>query len=418
MVGDNVVCTFFNNREHVTCNGTLYMLPEEKLTPDVPMFWVYLGMYIFLMLFAGLMSGLTMGLLSLGSTQLEILEKAGKPIEKKYAKRIFPIVKRHHLLLVTLLLANAAAVETMPIFMDRITNPIIAIVVSVSAVLLFGEIIPQALCTRYGLAIGYYLSPVVYFLMFLLFIIAWPISKLLDCMLGTSHGVFFRRAELKELVNMHQNKNEEENEEPLSKDEAMIIKGALDLSNKVAQTAYVKLDSVFMLPIETKLDMDVMDTINEKGHSRIPVYKDTRENIIGVILVKSIIAADPEEAVPITNYMRAVNFMQYHYEDEPLYDILDECQKGKCHLSFVKNRETDKITGIITLEDVIEEILQQEIIDETDVYEDVAKRIRVARASFVRMTSKNREVNPDEVLIRSSEHFQAGGHDERTPLIP
>ena len=68
---------------------------------------------------------------------------SGKPDERKYAARIYPLVKRHHLLLVTLLLANAGAVETMPIFMDRITSPIVAIIVSVSAVLLFGEIIPQ-----------------------------------------------------------------------------------------------------------------------------------------------------------------------------------------------------------------------------------------------------------------------------------
>lgn len=100
-----------------------------------------------------------MGLLSLDLLSLKVLRSGGNAKQKKYAATILPIVERHHLLLVTLLLANAAAVEGMPIFLDRISNPIIAILVSVSAVLLFGEIIPQALCTRYGLAIGYYLSP-------------------------------------------------------------------------------------------------------------------------------------------------------------------------------------------------------------------------------------------------------------------
>ena len=80
-----------------------------------------------------------MGLLSLDRTQLEILENVGKPKEKKYAKKILPIIKRHHLLLVTLLLANAAAVEAMPICMDKITNPLMAILISVTAVLIFGE---------------------------------------------------------------------------------------------------------------------------------------------------------------------------------------------------------------------------------------------------------------------------------------
>jgi ankyrin repeat/SOCS box protein 13/metal transporter CNNM len=53
--------------------------------------------------------------------------------------KILPIVERHHLLLVTLLLANAAAVESMPIFLDQVSSPVVAILVSVTAVLIFGE---------------------------------------------------------------------------------------------------------------------------------------------------------------------------------------------------------------------------------------------------------------------------------------
>ncbi len=85
------------------------------------------------------MSGLTMGLLSLDIMSLEVLKRGGEPKEKKYARRILMLVKRHHLLLVTLLLANAVAVETMPIFLNMITLEIVAILVSVTAVLLFGE---------------------------------------------------------------------------------------------------------------------------------------------------------------------------------------------------------------------------------------------------------------------------------------
>ena len=87
----------------------------------------------------GLMSGLTMGLLSLDIVSLEVLKRSGKPRQQKYAGRIINLVRQHHLLLVTLLLANAAAVESMPIFLDKITNEIVAILISVTAVLVFGE---------------------------------------------------------------------------------------------------------------------------------------------------------------------------------------------------------------------------------------------------------------------------------------
>ena len=80
-----------------------------------------------------------MGLLSLDILSLEVLKRGGQAKQKKYATRILRLVRRHHLLLVTLLLANAVAVESMPIFLNKITNEVVAIVVSVTAVLLFGE---------------------------------------------------------------------------------------------------------------------------------------------------------------------------------------------------------------------------------------------------------------------------------------
>ena len=98
----------------------------------------------------------------------------------------------------------------------------------------------SALCTRFGLAIGYYLAPVVYVLMGLLFVIAWPISKLLDLLLGHSHATFFRRAELKELVDIHLKEDDESNEEPLTLDESRIIKGMFYLLSKSIKMIQLK----------------------------------------------------------------------------------------------------------------------------------------------------------------------------------
>jgi ankyrin repeat/SOCS box protein 13/metal transporter CNNM len=80
-----------------------------------------------------------MGLLSLDIMSLEVLKRGGKPHEQRYSRRILHLVKKHHLLLVTLLLANAVAVESMPIFLSKITTEVVAVVVSVTAVLVFGE---------------------------------------------------------------------------------------------------------------------------------------------------------------------------------------------------------------------------------------------------------------------------------------
>ena len=63
------------------------------------------------------------------------------------------VVAHPHYLLATLLLCNAAAMETLPIFLDRLLNPAAAIIISVTAILIFGEILPQAVCKRYGLQV-------------------------------------------------------------------------------------------------------------------------------------------------------------------------------------------------------------------------------------------------------------------------
>ncbi|XP_070003687.1 DUF21 domain-containing protein At4g14240-like [Nicotiana sylvestris] len=104
---------------------------------------------MFLVLFAGIMSGLTLGLMSLGLVDLEIVQRSGTPAEKKQAATILPVAQKQHQLLVTILLCNAAAMEALPIYLDKMFNQYLAIILSVTFVLAFGEVIPQAICTRY-----------------------------------------------------------------------------------------------------------------------------------------------------------------------------------------------------------------------------------------------------------------------------
>ena len=108
---------------------------------------------------ASLAAGLTMGLVSIELSSLEqiLLTQVGdcdtdeevKELKKmkQYAGKIAPLKKDHHLLLVTLLLLNASVNEALPIFLDNIVPSWLAIILSVSLVLLFGEILPSAVFT-------------------------------------------------------------------------------------------------------------------------------------------------------------------------------------------------------------------------------------------------------------------------------
>ncbi|KVI07120.1 Cystathionine beta-synthase, core [Cynara cardunculus var. scolymus] len=394
---------------------------------DVPccetMFWVYLASAVALVAFAGLMSGLTLGLMSLSLLDLEVLIKAGQPKDRKNAEKIMPIA--------------------LPIFLDSILLPWTAILISVTLVVVFGEIIPQAVCSRYGLAIGAKLSVLVRLLVMVVFPIAYPLSKLLDLILGKGHSVLLRRAELKTLVDMHGNKAGKGGE--LTNDEITIITGALDLAQKTVKDAMTPISEIFSLELNSKLNEDTMSLLLSKGHSRVPVYLERPESIIGLILVKSLIKFRPEDEAPI----KSLNIQKIPriHECLPLYEMLNLFQKGQCHMAAVVRSKTalnstskstmaknetvkkhissnltqikvdrkghdtklsiyrsssdpvsqnpapdqsfatraldsfpnpnEEIIGVITMEDVLEELLQEPILDEKNEYVDVDNIMKI-----------------------------------------
>jgi len=254
----------------------------------------------------------------------------------------------------------------------------------VSLVLLFGEVIPQAVCTRFGLRIGAAMAWFVWVLMGLLFVIAWPIAKLLDMILGKETGTFFRRTELKELVHLHAEDPLKANGESLSIDEVRIIKGAIDMKEKTVGECQTLANDVFAISIDTILDRETLKQIVDAGHYRIPVYHTGRDHFIGMILTKDLILLDPDAATPVRDLK--LYKVPIVTGDMPLYDMLHQFQTGRSHMAIVLDpKDHINPTGIITLEDVIEELLQEEILDEEDLrktieQKDMARDVRLAKA--------------------------------------
>eukprot|EP01048_Picozoa_sp_COSAG05_P006689 COSAG05_NODE_445_length_9773_cov_4.588071_6_plen_332_part_00 len=205
--------------------------------------WLFVAISTALVLSAGLFSGLTIGLMSLDLEELRMIVKAPfnphHPHNHEYAAEIIPLVEDQHLLLVTLLLSNAAAMEALPIFLDKVCpSPLIAILMSVTLVLFFGEVIPQALCTAYGLAIGAKTAPAVRVLIKLLYLVAKPIAMLLDHIFGHEIKTLRRVdwiarldliAESAQDAHMKQLHEAETGEKPLTRDEVSFMKGVLGL---------------------------------------------------------------------------------------------------------------------------------------------------------------------------------------------
>lgn len=332
---------------------------------------IYTSVCTFLVLFGGLMSGLTLGLLSIDPMQLSVLKSAGSESEKRAAKKIEPILKNHHLLLVTLLLMNALAMESLPLFLDKMVPEWVAIGISVTMVLLFGEIIPQAVCQRYGLYIGAYLNWFVIILMAISLPVAWPIAKLLDFLLGHENHMF-NRYKLKEFVSIH---SEDENHDgTLNLNEVKVIKGVLEMEDKQVNMAFTPLENVFSLEINTPLDKETFQKIKETSLSRIPVYENEISNFKGYIIVKRLIGMNPDGKLLLKD-MEIFPFFNV-VETDPLWSTLNKFLMNRHHLALVEN-ESSQIIGLISIEDILEELLKREIVDETDIFVDMQKRIKV-----------------------------------------
>ncbi len=97
---------------------------------------------------ARIAAGLTLGLLSLDRLDLEVLKRVGTANEKKWADKVLPVIRNKHFLLVTLVTLNAGAASALPIFMDKLVSEVVAILLSTTAILIFGEVMPQAACAK------------------------------------------------------------------------------------------------------------------------------------------------------------------------------------------------------------------------------------------------------------------------------
>lgn len=243
--------------------------------------------------------------------------------------------------------------------------------------------------------------------------VAWPTAKLLDWLLGEDHGTMYKKAGLKTLVTLHKTLGAG-TQERLMEDEVTIINSVLDLKEKPVGDIMTPMQDVFTMSADTILDERMMDTILSQGYSRIPIYSpDNSRNFIGMLLVKILITYDPEDAKRVRDFALATLPETAPYTS--CLDIINFFQEGKSHMVLVSDYPgQDKgALGVVTLEDVIEELIGEEIIDESDVFVDVHKAIRrMQPAPKQRFSSK--VFASDYVLESEDERKEA---TENEPLL-
>jgi len=326
----------------------------------------------------------------------QILKDVGSPDDQRYATAILPIRQKGNLLLCTLLVGNSCVNSFMSIFLADLTSGAVGVALSTMLIVIFGEISPQSFCTRHGLMVGAKTAFITRFFMTVFYPITWPISKVLDYVLGQEVGTTYNRHELKRLIELHAEHPDSLAEQGITKEEGNLISGALEYAHKKVADVMTHVENVYMVDASTKLDFSTMLEIYKCGYTRIPVYEDYKQNVVGILYVKDLILVDPDDEIEvrtIISFNGRAN-VRFVLDTTPLNEVMSLFQKSHIHLMIavrivttfdeingldlasLKNsavftdipQATRRMTGIITLEDVLEEVIKAEIVDEHDTF--------------------------------------------------
>lgn len=473
---------------------------------------------------AALAAGLTLGLLSLDPLNLLVKMRTALSEEEKHqAASLLPIVRQRHLLLVTLLLLNSMANEALPLFLDKLVPSYVAVLLSVTLVLFFGEIIPSAVFTGPDrIQVAARLAPLVRFFMCLFYPIAFPIAKVLDQLLhddGDSSA--FSRGELSALVriqyeerlllkkqrkqekfsaalhdsfqNSHfigNNKGDANTVTPsasdgincnsapgdsivgtstsievltgrpilgrgqsLHFDEVTMLEGALHMKTKMALDVYTPLRNVFAVPYDVILTEARIVDIYSSGYSRVPVFRKRPNKakdvtgIVGILLTKQLIVVNNNDRRPVctlpllipccvspsTNLVDLINIFQSPSTRSRGGHMAIVCVRPQVAEEALEKGEPipEKagVMGIVTLEDCLEELLQEEIYDETDRSE--LQRLKAVMWAWRKwkLFVKKRKIKKEEASLRqmhepmllhildAAQALDAAELGESTPLV-
>uniref|UniRef100_A0A8I3X115 Metal transporter n=1 Tax=Callithrix jacchus TaxID=9483 RepID=A0A8I3X115_CALJA len=370
--------------------------------------WLHILLITVLLVLSGIFSGLNLGLMALDPMELRIVQNCGTEKERRYARKIEPIRRKGNYLLCSLLLGNVLVNTSLTILLDNlIGSGLMAVASSTIGIVIFGEILPQALCSRHGLAVGANTIVLTKFFMLLTFPLSFPISKLLDFFLGQEIRTVYNREKLMEMLKVTEPYND------LVKEELNMIQGALELRTKTVEDIMTQLQDCFMIRSDAILDFNTMSEIMESGYTRIPVFEDEQSNIVDILYIKDLAFVDPDDCTPLKTITRFYNHpVHFVFHDTKLDAMLEEFKKGKSHLAIVQkvNNEGEgdpfyEVLGLVTLEDVIEEIIRSEILDESEDYRDTV--VRRKPASLMAPLKRKEEfslfkVSDDEYKVKIS----------------
>lgn len=177
-----------------------------------------------------------------------------------------------------------------------------------------------------------------------------------------NHTGLYEKADLLDLLDQQQTQTDNR----IERTELEIMRGTLVFGDKLIRDVLTPRRVVKMVSIDDDLGPIVMDELHASGHSRFPVYEGNEDNIVGTLFLRDLLKRRAGGKVKSVMKKQAL----YLHEEQSLHDALQAVLKTHHHLFIVVN-SFEEYVGIITIEDILEQIVGQQIVDEFDQYEDL-----------------------------------------------
>ncbi len=331
---------------------------------DWSVLYYKLPVLLVLLASSALVSGAEVAFFSLTATQLDEEEEK----HPKTVGVIRTLLQQPKRLLAAILVANnfiniaivLLFASLQPLYLPENVHPYLALLIEVGlitgVILVFGEILPKVYANRNAFGFSkFMLQPLRFLDRYLLFFLTAPMSRMsswLEHRLGRGNNDF-SVDELSKALELTSNAD-------TSKEEQKILEGIVNFGNTEAKEIMCPRIDMFALADTLSMD-EVVEKITTEGYSRIPVYQEQLDRIVGVIYTKDLLAHFNKKNY---NWQQLLREPFYVPENKKLDDLLAEFQQKKIHQAIVVD-EYGGTSGLITLEDVIEEIVG-DISDEFD----------------------------------------------------
>lgn len=359
---------------------------------------------VMLMIMSGFFSATETAVSSLSRGKL----KSCLDEEKKHAKTLNKVYEKYDRMLTTILIGNNIVNLSASALATSLTiriwgNKFVSVATGILTffVLIFGEITPKTWARRNSEKISLTFAPVINVIMIVLLPIVFIIDKVAKFVLWAfrlngDDGNVITESELRSFVDVsHEDGGIEE-------DEHKIINNVFDFSDSDAKDIMIPRIDMTSIPIDASYK-EVMKVFRESMYTRLPVYKEEKENIVGFINIKDLIRLKDESSFSVSKFLRDA---YYTYEFKKTNDLLIEMRDSAMTLAFVNN-EYGETVGMVTLEDLLEEIVGQ-IRDEYD--EDEEEQITELNGSYlIDSRMKLEDINDELDTEFASEDYDSIG---------